>query len=69
MSNMTAIEKLEEEIAEKKAELHRLKYGELEDAYDEFEKARKIAIEKFNEYKDIAYKNNKRTLTSRTYFF
>ena len=54
MSDFTdRIKELEEEIAKKKEEVHRLKYGELEDAYAEFITARDTAMEKFNAYKDI----------------
>jgi hypothetical protein len=48
------IKKLEEEILAKKKEVEELKYGDLRNAWKEFEAASEIATQKYNKYRDIA---------------
>ena len=48
------IKKLEEEILAKKKEVDELKYGDLRNAWKEFEAASEIATQKYNKYRDIA---------------
>ena len=48
------IKKLEEEIQAKKKEVEELKYGDLKQAWKEFEAASEIATQKYNKYRQIA---------------
>ena len=48
------IKKLEEEIKAKKKEVEELKYGDLKQAWKEFEAASEIATQKYNKYRQIA---------------
>ena len=48
------IKKLEEEIKAKKKEVEELKYGDLKQAWKEFEAASEIATQKYNKYRKIA---------------
>tara|TARA_A100001011_G_C14025307_1_gene721226 strand:+ start:492 stop:722 length:231 start_codon:yes stop_codon:yes gene_type:complete len=48
------IKKLEEEIKAKKKEVEELKYGDLKQAWKEFEGASEIATQKYNKYRQIA---------------
>jgi len=52
--NMTDEEVLEKEIADKQKQLHDLRYGEIESAYDDFMAAKDVALEKYNYWKKLA---------------
>ena len=52
--NMTEEELLEKEIADKQKQLHDLRYGEIESAYDDFMAAKDVALEKYNYWKKLA---------------
>ena len=47
------IKKLEEEIQAKKKEVEELKYGDLKQAWKEFEAASEIATQKYKKYREI----------------
>ena len=51
---MTEEELLEKEIADKQKQLHDLRYGEIESAYDDFMAAKDVALEKYNYWKKLA---------------
>tara|TARA_R100001082_G_scaffold75278_1_gene43559 strand:+ start:500 stop:781 length:282 start_codon:yes stop_codon:yes gene_type:complete len=51
---MTEEELLEKEIADKQKQLHDLRYGEIESAYDDFMQAKDVALEKYNRWKKLA---------------
>ena len=51
---MTEEELLEKEIADKQKQLHDLRYGEIESAYDDFMAAKDVALEKYNRWKKLA---------------
>ena len=51
--------KLEEEIAAKQEQLHKMRYGEMEKAYDEFEEAKNLAIEKYHTWRKAAMKQGR----------
>tara|TARA_R100000234_G_scaffold109852_1_gene81936 strand:+ start:1288 stop:1587 length:300 start_codon:yes stop_codon:yes gene_type:complete len=54
MNDMTQEELLEKEIADKQKQLHDLRYGEIESAYDDFMQSKDIALEKYNYWKKLA---------------
>tara|TARA_R100001594_G_scaffold104782_1_gene139368 strand:+ start:5695 stop:5916 length:222 start_codon:yes stop_codon:yes gene_type:complete len=54
MSDMTEEQRLEKEIADREKQLHDLRYGEIEMAYDDFMAAKDIALEKYNHWKKLA---------------
>ncbi len=54
MNDMTQEELLEKEIADKQKQLHDLRYGEIESAYDDFMQAKDVALEKYNHWKKLA---------------
>ena len=68
MSEMTEEKKLEKEILQKQKRLHELRYGDIETAYQEFEKAKEVAIEKYNVWKDVLVKHGQ-SPDSITYYF
>ena len=68
MSEMTEEQKLEKEILQKQKRLHELRYGDIETAYQEFEKAKEVAIEKYNVWKDVLVKHGQ-SPDSITYYF
>ena len=51
--------KLEKEIAEKQEKLHKMRYGEMEKAYEDFEAARDVAIENYDEWRKAALKHGR----------
>jgi hypothetical protein len=65
---MTEQEKLEKEIEEKQKRLHQIRYGDIDNAYQEFEKAKEVAIEKYNKWKDVLVKHGQ-SPDSITYYF
>ena len=65
---MTEEQKLEKEILQKQKRLHELRYGDIETAYQEFEKAKQLAIEKYNVWKDVLVKHGQ-SPDSITYYF
>ena len=65
---MTEEQKLEKEILQKQKRLHELRYGDIENAYQEFEKAKEVAIEKYNVWKDVLVKHG-HSPDSITYYF
>ena len=65
---MTEEQKLEKEILQKQKRLHELRYGDIENAYQEFEKAKEVAIEKYNVWKDVLVKHWQ-SPDSITYYF
>ena len=65
---MTEEQKLEKEILQKQKRLHELRYGDIETAYQEFEKAKEVAIEKYNVWKDVLVKHGQ-SPDSITYYF
>ena len=65
---MTEEQKLEKEILQKQKRLHELRYGDIENAYQEFEKAKEVAIEKYNVWKDVLAKHGQ-SPDSITYYF
>ncbi len=65
---MTEEKKLEKEILQKQKRLHELRYGDIETAYQEFEKAKEVAIEKYNVWKDVLVKHGQ-SPDSITYYF
>tara|TARA_R100001015_G_C4560881_1_gene120757 strand:+ start:308 stop:529 length:222 start_codon:yes stop_codon:yes gene_type:complete len=68
MSEMTEEQKLEKEILQKQKRLHELRYGDIETAYQEFEKAKEVAIQKYNVWKDVLVKHGQ-SPDSITYYF
>ena len=54
MNDMTQEELLEKEIADKQKQLHDLRYGEIESAYDDFMHSKDVALEKYNHWKKLA---------------
>ena len=54
MNDMTQEELLEKEIADKQKQLHDLRYGEIESAYDDFMQSKDVALEKYNRWKKLA---------------
>ena len=68
MSEMTEEQKVEKEILQKQKRLHELRYGDIENAYQEFEKAKEVAIEKYNVWKDVLVKHGQ-SPDSITYYF
>ena len=54
MNDMTQEELLEKEIADKQKQLHDLRYGEIESAYDDFMQSKDVALEKYNHWKKLA---------------
>ena len=65
---MTEEQKLEKEILQKQKRLHELRYGDIENAFQEFEKAKEVAIEKYNVWKDVLVKHGQ-SPDSITYYF
>ena len=65
---MTEEQKLEKEILQKQKRLHELRYGDIETAYQEFEKAKEVAIQKYNVWKDVLVKHGQ-SPDSITYYF
>jgi len=68
MSEITEEQKLEKEILQKQKRLHELRYGDIETAYQEFEKAKQLAIEKYNVWKDVLVKHGQ-SPDNITYYF
>ncbi|MDA8747436.1 hypothetical protein N9M66_04420 [Litoreibacter sp.] len=60
--------KLEKEIEEKQQKLHELRYGEIDKAYNDFEKARDNAMEKYNIWKEASLKHG-RAISPLTIYF
>ena len=50
-------EQLEKEIEEKQKQLHEMRYGEIDKAYSEFEEARRVALEKYEAWKETCQKS------------
>lgn len=65
---MTEQQKLEQEIQEKQKRLHEIRYGDIDTAYQEFEQAKELAIEKYNKWKEALIKHGQ-SPDSITYYF
>ena len=62
------IKKLEEEIKAKKKEVEELKYGDLKQAWKEFEAASEIANQKYNKYRKIEKENYRANTVAPNHF-
>ena len=60
--------KLEKEIKEKQEQLHKMRYGEMELAYNELEEAKQVAIEKYNLWRRAALKHGRVPQSLWVYF-
>lgn len=60
--------KLEKEIKEKQEKLHKMRYGEMEKAYAEFEEAKQFAIEKYDIWRRAALKHGRAPQSLWVYF-
>ena len=61
-------EQLEKEIQEKQQQLHELRYGEIDKAYAEFQDARKVALEKYEAWKETCQKHGSSPNSIMYYF-
>ncbi len=59
---------LEKEIQEKQQKLHDLRYGEMEQAYKEFEEARDAAVKKYDIWKQASLKHGNPPKNIMVYF-
>ena len=51
--------KLEQEIKEKQDRLHKMRYGDMETAYQEFEEAKDIALKKYDAWRRASLKHGR----------